>query len=64
MRLIVFINAYLQDARWEEQAKTEACFAGINIVEASQKLDVKRVVPLSQRRFCIQSVRISSDKNS
>ena len=39
MRLIVFINAYLQDARWEEQAKTEACFAGINIVEASQKLD-------------------------
>ena len=24
------MNVFLQDARWEEPAKTEACFAGFN----------------------------------
>ena len=70
MRLSV-INVYLQDARWQDAAKTEACLAGIdnqhknnnnrhkniNNRRPSQKL-AKRLDPLS----CDQYVRIFLDK--
>ena len=36
MRLIVII-VYLQDARWQDAAKTEACLAGIDNRRPSQK---------------------------
>ena len=41
------MNVFLQDARWEEPAKTEACFAGFNNDFVTKKPTGKKSRPLS-----------------